>query len=197
MSFLNTSWGEVCAAAHVRVQQYAGPGAAAPYFETVAFGCGVDDYAKHDKGRTHLAFVGPGSLAGEERFEPTVRGAAPKGYRAVCDRIVPIRCRVFAPFAKTSTNTDTSPETAEILYGLLLAALDEVAHGRAHILEGASMAGGTTGTDGTTIVLAFSLRITVYAPRLLTQRATSTEVAAIETADPAGESTGIMVPGDV
>lgn len=196
MSFADTAWGEVCAAVHAKAQQYVDPDDLVAYFPTIALGIGVDGYAKHDKGRVQLAFVGPGREAGEEQFEPPTRAAAPAGYRAVRDRLVPVRCRVFVPFAKTDTNTDTSPERAELLYGLVLAALDEVSHGRAHELVSTQWAGGSTGNDGTTIVLAFVLRITVYAPRFRTAKPTSTEVTGVETTNPSGTTTGTMVPGD-
>lgn len=196
MTWADTAWGEVCAAAHARVQLLAGPGATEPYFPSVVLGIGVDEYAKHDKGRPSLAFVGPGRIAGDEQLEMPTRGAHPNGRRAVRDRVVPVRCRVFVPFAKTNNNVDTSPERAELLYGLTLSALDAVAHGRACSLNSAAMAGGTTGTDGTSIVLAFTLRITVYAPALLNAKPASTEVAAVAAADPAGEIVATMVPGD-
>jgi hypothetical protein len=194
MSNANTSWGEVCAAVHARVKLYA-PAGGTPYFPSVALEIGVDGYAKHDKGRAQIAFRGPGRDSGGEQFEPTLRGAAPAGYRAVCDRIVPVQCRVFAPFAKTNDNTDTSPEQCELLCGLVLAALDDVAHGRAHERNGAEWAGGSTGNDGTTIVLTFTLRITTYAPRFLSAKPTSTAIPAVETANPANEVSGVMVPG--
>lgn len=196
MTWSNTAWGKVCVAAHAVVETYAGPGAAAPYFPDVVLGIGVDEYARHDKSGPSLAFVGPGRLAGEERLVPTVRGAAPPGKRAVRDRLVPVRCRIYVPFAKTDSNSDTSPELAEDLYELVLAALDEVAHGRACELENAAMAGGTTGTDGTTIVLAFSLRFTVYAPALRRAKPTVSDVSAVETTSPDGDVSGVAVPGD-
>src|SRR4051812_4213852 len=101
MTWANTSWGEVLVAVHALVPTYKGPGKPLPYFDAVEFGIGVDDYAKHNKESSSLSFVGPGRLAGDETFAPTTRGTAPSGMRAVIDRLVPVKCRVYVPFGET------------------------------------------------------------------------------------------------
>jgi hypothetical protein len=91
---------------------------------------------------------------------------------------------------------DTSQEYCEDLYERFLDALNTNAHLRKSGVETAEWSGGSVGIGGTSVLIAFTLRFTVYAKRLLRAKPTSTEVAAVNTSAPDGDTTATMVPGD-
>lgn len=194
MTWANTAWGQVCASLHAFLL---------PEYPDLVLGIGVDEWLLHE-GRVRLQFLGPGMVARSatndisvpaEELAPTIKGARPPGKRALWDRVCPIRCRIAVPFMGSETLPDASPEYCEDLYERFLDAINTIAHLRKSGVETTEWFGGSAGRGGAAAIVAFTLRFTVYANELRAVKPTSTEVPAVETSNPGGATTGVMVPG--
>lgn len=196
MTWAQTSWGLVCAELHAYLL---------PEYPDLVLGIGPDEWARKDATQ-RLLFLGPGMsinyqtielLVPEETLEPPIKGAAPPGRRAICDRICPIVCMVASRYNGTEDpTTDTSPVACEDLYERLLAAINEKAHIRASEVQSARWFGSRAGANGSAVQVSFSLRFTVFDQPLARAKPTSTTVAGVSVANPSGIVVGTAVPGD-
>jgi hypothetical protein len=104
--------------------------------------------------------------------------------------------RLFVPFNGSETTADTSAVDCENLYERFLAGLNTVAHVRASAVQGAEWYAVASGKRGTAVDVLFSLRFTVYDKQLATAKPTSSAIASVSAANPAGVVVASMVPGD-
>lgn len=196
MTWALTAWGQVCAAIHAKLL---------PEYPALTLGIGPDEFAAHDATQ-RILFLGPGMAARyqtrdiivpNETLETITRGQRPPGKRGLWDRVCPVVCVISSPYNGTEDAlTDTSAVATEDLYERFLAALNEIAHGRASGLVDAQWFGGSAGRNGCAVQVNMTLRFVVTDKPLLKAKPTTTKVTNVAAANPSGDPIANMVPGD-